>query len=68
MEENYHQRMKHFVLKDHICSHFLLSNQGLCKQWCLQNCDAFARIRPLGALQCLGWEHSSAKGRGGSGA
>lgn len=25
MEENYSQRMKHFVLKDHMCSHLLLS-------------------------------------------
>lgn len=31
-------------------------------QWCLQNWDAFARMRLLGALECLGWEYRSAEG------
>jgi len=66
MEENSQQRMKHFVLVDHIHAHLLLSKAVFCAllQQCLQNCNASARAGLLRAVQYFGWEHRAAEGKG----
>lgn len=64
MEENYCQRMKHFVLRDHICSHLVLSKPRSTMLLCRGACRTVVLLPESGSLELLSGNQHSRRQRG----
>lgn len=64
MEENYCQRMKHFVLRDHICSHLVLSKLRSTMLLCSGACRTVVHLPESGSLELLSGNQHSRRQRG----
>lgn len=67
MEESYCQRMKYFVLKDHICSHLLLGKSRSSVLLCSGACRAVMHQPESGSLELLGGSTAQQKAEGDQG-